>query len=334
MKILVTGGAGFIGSNFIHYWLKTYPNDQIVNLDKLTYAGHLESLKDLQDNPNYKFIKGDICDPKVVDEAMDGVDTVVHFAAESHVDRSVIDPLIFVKTNVLGTATLLNAALDKKIKRFHHVSTDEVFGSLNLNDPPFNEQTPYSPRTPYSAAKAGSDHLVRAYFETFNLPITITNCANNFGPFHDPEKLIPRFITNLLDGQKVPLMGQGENVRSWLHVEDHCRAIDLVLQKGKIGETYLVGGEEKTNKAVTEEILKLLGKDSSFIEYVEHRLGHDFRYAIDDSKLKNLGWQPEHPFEDWLAKTVEWYQENGWWWQPLKKNRPNVDRVSQKGYKI
>lgn len=332
MKLLVTGGAGFIGSNFIRYWLKNHPDDQIVNLDVLTYAGHLESLKDVEGNSNYQFLKGDITNPEDVRKAMDGVDIIVHFAAESHVDRSIVDPLIFVKTNVLGTAQLLEAALDNKVKRFHHVSTDEVFGQLGSNEPPFNEETPYNPRTPYAASKAASDHLVRAYHQTYNLPITITNCSNNFGPYQDPEKLIPRFITNLLEGEKVPLMGEGENIRDWLYVDDHSRAIDLVLQKGRGGETYNVGGEEKTNKEVTLKILEFLGKDESFIENVEHRLGHDFRYAIDDEKIRQLGWQPEHPFEEWLKKVVVWYRENEWWWKPLKEGRPNVDRVAQKAY--
>lgn len=332
MKLLVTGGAGFIGSNFIHYWLETHPDDQVVNLDVLTYAGHLESLKDVENNPNYSFIQGDIAKMDDVESAMKGVDIVVHFAAESHVDRSVIDPLTFVKTNVLGTANLLQAALHEKVKRFHHVSTDEVYGQLQLGDHPFTEQTPYSPRTPYSASKAGSDHLVRAYSETYGLPITITNCANNYGPYHDPEKLIPRFITNLLEGEKVPLMGQGENIREWLYVKDHARAIDIVLEKGKIGETYLIQGEEKTNLEVTKRILELLGMGEEMIEFVEHRLGHDFRYAIDGSKLKALGWKPEHNFDEWLEKTVQWYKENEWWWKPLKANRPNLDRTSQKGY--
>src|SRR5579884_476509 len=251
MKELVTGGAGFIGSNFVHYWLETYPGDQIIIWDALTYAGHLESLLDIfpdlkeipqtdwdgvefLDTDRCIFRKGEITDPSFVDHWMkhEPVEVIVHFAAETHVDRSVIDPMVFVKTNVLGTATLLNAALDNRVQRFHHVSTDEVFGSLGLDDPKFNEDTPYEPRTPYSASKAGSDHLVRAYSETYGLPVTITNCANNFGPYHDPEKLIPRFITNLLEGKKVPLMGQGENVRSWLYVKDHARAIDLVIKKG------------------------------------------------------------------------------------------------------
>ena len=332
MKVLVTGGAGFIGSNFIHYWLETHPDDTVVNFDALTYAGHLESLKDIEQNPHYSFIQGDITDPEAVAKALEGVDTVVHFAAESHVDRSIIDPMAFVKTNVLGTGVLLDASRKAGIKHFHHVSTDEVFGHLEPNDPPFEESTPYAPRTPYASSKAGSDHLVRAYFETYHLPITITNCANNFGPYHDPEKLIPRFVTNLLTDTKVPLMGKGENIRSWLYVKDHARAIDLVLQKGVVGETYCVGGEEKTNYQVTKKLLELLGKDESMIEYVEDRLGHDFRYAINDSKLKALGWQPEYSFDEWLEKTVQWFKDNEWWWKPLKENRPNVDRTAQQSY--
>ena len=332
MRILVTGGAGFIGSNFIHYWLKNHPGDQVINLDALTYAGHLESLKDIETNPNYKFVKGDITDIKIVGELMDGVDIVVHFAAESHVDRSIIDPLQFVKTNVLGTANLLEAALNAKVKRFHHISTDEVYGSLGPDDLPFTEKTNYAPRSPYAASKAGSDYLVRAYFETYNLPVTITNCANNYGPFHDPEKLIPRFITNLLEGKKVPLMGKGENIREWLHVEDHAQAIDFVLQKGQIGETYLIEGEEKANIGITQMILKMLNLDESMIEFVDHRLGHDFRYAINGQKLKSLGWIRKHSLEKDLPKVVEWFKTNEWWWKSLKMGRPNVDRSAQKGY--
>lgn len=332
MKILVTGGAGFIGSNFIRYWLKKYSGDQIVNFDKLTYAGHTESLKDVENNPNYQFIKGDITDAEAVKAAMNDVQMVIHFAAESHVDRLVIDPLAFVRTNVLGTAILLEAALNAKVERFHHISTDEVFGHLEPSDPPFNEKTNYNPRTPYSASKAGSDHLVRAYFETYKLPITITNCANNFGPFQDPEKLIPRFITNLLEDKKVPLMGKGENIRSWIYVDDHNRAVDLVIKEGEVGQTYCIGGEEKTNLEITKKLLEILGKDESSIEYVEHRLGHDLRYAIDDSKLRGLGWKPEFDLETWLQKTVDWYKENEWWWKPLKEGRPILDRVAQKSY--
>lgn len=350
MKILVTGGAGFIGSNFIHYWLKTHPEDQVIIFDKLTYAGHLTSLKDIfkidepldsefwteassAEGENCKFIRGDITDPSFVDIWMKDVDTVVHFAAESHVDRSILDPMAFIRTNVLGTGVLLDAALKHKVKRFHHVSTDEVYGSLGPNDPPFTPTTKYDPKTPYSASKAGSDHLVRAYFETYGLPITITNCANNFGPYHDPEKLIPRFITNLLESKKVPLMGQGENIREWLYVEDHAKAIDLVLQKGTLGETYLVQGEEKTNLEVTKKILEILGMDESYIEFVEHRLEHDFRYANDGTKLKELGWEAEHSFEEELKKTVDWFKNNEWWWKPLKENRPNIDRSAQEKMK-
>lgn len=332
MKILITGGAGFIGSNFIHYYLKAHPDDQVVNLDILTYAGHLESLKDIEGNPNYEFTKGDITNEDDVKKAMNGVDIVLHFAAESHVDRSIIDPMQFVKTNVLGTAVLLNIALEAKVKRFHHISTDEVFGQLEESDLPFNEKTSYAPRTPYAASKAGSDHLVRAYFETYGLPITISNCSNNFGPYHDPEKLIPRFITNLIQGEKVPLMGKGENVRDWIYVLDHNKAVDLILQKGEIGETYCIGGEEESNLEVTKKILEVLGMGEEMIEYVEHRLGHDLRYAIDDSKIKALGWSPEKSFDERLSETIKWYKENKWWWKPLKKDRPNVDRNAQKSY--
>lgn len=332
MKILVTGGAGFIGSNFIHYWLQNHPEDKVVNLDVLTYAGHPESLKDIESSPNYKFIKGDITDPDIVKSAISGIDTVLHFAAESHVDRSIIDPLQFVKTNVLGTAVLLDAALEAKIKKFHHVSTDEIYGELGPDDDPFTEDTSYSPRTPYSASKAGSDHLVRAYFETYGLPVTITNCANNYGPYHDPEKLIPRFITNLLEGKKVPLMGQGENIREWLHVWDHASAIDFVLQKGKAGETYLIQGEEKTNLEITKMLLGILNKDSSMIEFVGHRLGHDFRYAINGGKLKDLGWESKYSLAEDLPKVVFWYKQNEWWWKPLREGRPNIDRSAQKSY--
>lgn len=332
MKVLVTGGAGFIGSNFIHYWLKNHPDDEVVNLDCLTYAGHLESLKDIEHNPHYSFIEGDITSPEDVKKAMQGTEVVVHFAAESHVDRSIIDPMTFVKTNVLGTAVLLQEALEQKVQRFHHVSTDEVYGQLGLHDKPFSEETKYAPRTPYAASKAGSDHLVGSYFSTYQLPVTITNCSNNFGPYQDPEKLIPRFITNILEDKKVPLMGKGENVRDWLYVEDHCSAIDLVLQKGKVGETYAVGGEEESNLEVTKIILELLGKEENLIEYVEHRLGHDFRYAIDDTKIRDLGWEPKHDFKSWLKQTVEWYKENQWWWKPLKEGRPVVDRIAQKTF--
>lgn len=333
MKLLVTGGAGFIGSNFIRYWLKKYPSDRILNFDKLTYAGHLENLRDVEDNPNYQFVKGDICDESAVKNVMEGIDVVVHFAAESHVDRSVIYPFTFVNTNVLGTSVLLQAALDHKVKRFHHVSTDEVFGQLAENDPPFSERTPIAPRTPYAASKASSDLLVWAYFETYGLPITITNCSNNFGPYQDPEKVIPRFISNLMEGKTVPLFGEGANIRDWLYVDDHNRAVDIVIQHGKIGERYCVGGgEEISNLKLTHKILELMGQDESMIEKVPDRLGHDFRYAIDSSKIKALGWDVEHTFDEWIERTVAWYKNNEAWWRPLKTGRPVVDRVAQKAY--
>jgi dTDP-glucose 4,6-dehydratase len=322
MKVLVTGGAGFIGSNFILYWLKNHPQDSIINFDKLTYAGNLENLTSVCDNPNYQFIQGDICDLKVVNTVMQNVDTVVHFAAESHVDRSITNPGCFVQTNVLGTQVLLEAALKNNVKRFHHVSTDEVYGSLNLEDKNiFNERTVYDPRSPYAASKAGSDHLVRAYYHTYNLPITISNCSNNFGPYQFPEKLFPLAITNLLEGKKVPVYGDGLYVRDWLYVEDHCRAIDLILEKGKLGETYCVGGltEDINNLEVIKKILKLLGKSEDSIEYVKDRLGHDRRYALDWSKIKNeLGWEPQYSFDEWLEKTIKWYQENEQWWKNVK----------------
>jgi dTDP-glucose 4,6-dehydratase len=322
MKLLVTGGAGFIGSNFILYWLKNHPQDSIINLDKLTYAGNLENLKSIQNNPNYQFVQGDICEAKAVDEVMRGVDTVVHFAAESHVDRSITDPSSFVKTNVLGTQILLDVALANEVKRFHHISTDEVYGSLNLEDKNiFNERTAYNPRSPYSASKAGSDHLVKAYYHTYNLPITISNCSNNFGPYQFPEKLIALAITNLLEGKKVPVYGDGLYVRDWLYVEDHCRAIDLILEKGKIGETYCVGGltEDISNLSILRKIIQLLGKTEDSLEYVKDRPGHDRRYALDWSKIKNeLGWQPLFSFDEWLEKTVKWYRENTEWWKNVK----------------
>jgi dTDP-glucose 4,6-dehydratase len=322
MKLLVTGGAGFIGSNFILYWLKQHPEDHIINFDKLTYAGNLENLKEVEHNQNYSFIHGDIGDSETVVKAMEGVDTVVHFAAETHVDRSITGPAIFLQTNVIGTQVLLDAAVKSNIKRFHHVSTDEVFGALQLNsEEKFSEKTNYDPRSPYSASKAGSDHLVRAYYHTYNLPITITNCSNNFGPYMFPEKLIPLAITNLLEGKKVPVYGDGLYVRDWLYVEDHARAIDAVLHKGKIGETYVVGGmtEDIPNIDVVKKILQLLDKGEEMIEYVKDRPGHDRRYAVDWSKIKNeLGWEPQHNFEEWLVKTVDWYRDNRQWWEHIK----------------
>lgn len=322
MKLLVTGGAGFIGSNFILYWMKNHPDDAVVNLDKLTYAGNLENLKNVEENPKYSFVQGDICDASVVNNAMQGVDTVVHFAAESHVDRSIIEPASFVMTNVVGTQVLLDAALKNNVKKFHHVSTDEVFGALPL-DPliKFDEKTPYDPHSPYSASKAASDHLVRSYYDTFGLPITISNCSNNFGPYQFPEKVIPLAITNLLENKKIPVYGDGLYVRDWLYVEDHCRAIDLVLQNGKLGETYCIGGltADINNLEVIKKILGILGKSGDMIEFVRDRPGHDRRYAINWSKIKiELEWQPLHTFDEWLEKTVVWYQENKTWWQEIR----------------
>lgn len=321
-KLLVTGGAGFIGSNFIHYWLSKYPEDSIVNLDKLTYAGHSKSLLGLEKNPRYSFIKGDITNKTDVNFAIKNVDIVVHFAAESHVDRSIEEPMTFIKTNVLGTGVLLDACLRHGRKRFHHVSTDEVYGELGPNDLPFDERSPLNPRSPYAVSKAGSDLLVKTYYTAYGLPITITNCANNYGPYQDAEKLIPRFITRLLSDKKVPLMSRGENIRSWLAVIDHCKAIDIVLKKGKIGESYCVGGEEKTNLEITSSILKILGKDRSWINFVGNRAVNDFRYALNDSKIRRLGWKTKHDFDRWLKETVEWYEDNQWWWKKssLKQN--------------
>lgn len=328
MKLLVTGGAGFIGSNFIRYWFKKHPKDEIVNLDKLTYAGHLSSTKDFSENKNYKLVKGDITDAKVVDEAMKGADYVVHFAAESHVDRSIEGPGVFVMTNVIGTQVLLDAALKHKVKRFHHISTDEVFGSLPLDSSrKFNEDTRYDPRSPYSASKAGSDYLVRAYHETYGLYTTITNSSNNYGPYQDPEKFLSRMITNLIEGQKLPIYGDGKNVRDWLYVEDHCSAIEAVLEKGKPGETYLVGGltEDVSNLEVAKKLLKIFGKDESFIKFVKDRPGHDRRYAVDWGKInRDLGWEPKYGFDTWLSKTVDWYKENKGWWEPLKKEAEDL----------
>jgi len=318
MKLLITGGCGFIGSNFIHYIIKKHPDYSITNLDKLTYAGNPDNLKSLESNQNYTFIKGDICDKILANNLVAKVNAIVHFAAESHVDRSIESSDIFVKTNVIGTHTLLEAARINK-KRFHHISTDEVFGALEAEGK-FNELTPYDPRSPYSASKAASDHLVRAYFHTHQLQVTISNCSNNYGSYQHPEKLIPLFITNLLENKKVPVYGDGFNIRDWLHVEDHCEAIDTIFHKGKIGETYCIGGDcEKTNLEITKLILKEFDKDSNWIEFVEDRKGHDMRYAIDASKIEQeLGWTPKHTFEQGIKETIQWYKNNVEWWLKLK----------------
>ena len=312
MNFLVTGGAGFIGSNFVYHILDKYSNYKIINLDSLTYAGNLENLESVKDNPSYTFIKGDIGDydllSKIVKEH--NIDTIVHFAAESHVDRSIDGPDVFLTTNILGTHNLLKVALENDKLRFHHVSTDEVFGSLGEKGK-FDETTPYDPRSPYSASKASSDHLVRAYANTYGLPTTISNCSNNYGPYQHKEKLIPLFISNLLADKKVPLYGSGTNIRDWLYVTDHCSAIDLILHKGKLGETYLVGGDaEKRNIDIAKLLLEKLGKSEDMIEEVEDRAGHDYRYAIDFAKIKNeLGWQPSVSFEEGIDKTIEWYKK-------------------------
>jgi len=327
MKLLVTGGAGFIGSNFIRYWLENHPEDQIINFDSLTYAGHLESLGDIEPHHHYIFIKGDITDADAVDNIVRQVDAIVHFAAESHVDRSIIDPLIFVKTNVVGTQVLLEAAKKHK-KRFHHVSTDEVFGALELDSKnKFDHKTKYAPNSPYSASKASSDHLVLAYYTTFGVPVTITNCSNNFGPYQDTEKFLSRMITNLMTGQKVKIYGDGKYVRDWMYVEDHCRAIDMVLRNGTIGEVYTVGGltDDISNLELARKILKIMGKDESHIEYVKDRPGHDRRYAVDWSKIKNeLGWEPSKDFDTRLKETVEWYMANEDWWKPMKDKSESI----------
>jgi len=320
MNLLVTGGAGFIGSNFIRHILHTHPDYTIINLDSLTYAGNLNNLKDCDTNPRHTFIRGDICDFALVNTIMEkqGIDAVVHFAAESHVDRSIADSSVFVKTNVLGTHTLLESAKRKPVSRFIHISTDEVYGSRRVGS--FRETDNLSPSSPYSSSKAGSDLLALSYHTTYNLPVIVTRCTNNYGPYQFPEKLIPLFVTNLLDGNKVPVYGTGKNIRDWIHVQDHCRAIDFLLDKGNSGEVYNIGGEnEKTNIEITQNILNILKKDDSMIEYVQDRPGHDFRYSLDCSKLRALGWKPSHSFEEGLRDTVRWYIQNEWWWRPLKR---------------
>ena len=328
MRILVTGGCGFIGGNLVHHLLKSHPDDQVVNLDALTYAGCPESLDDIAHDPRYRFVHGDICDRELVEGLMDGIDAVMHLAAESHVDRSLTDPGAFVRTNVLGTQVLLDAARRAKVQRFLHVSTDEVYGSLG-DTGFFTETTSYSPNSPYSASKAGSDLLVRAYHETFGMPVLLTNCSNNYGPYHFPEKLLPLFITNLIDGHPVPVYGDGLNVRDWLHVQDHVEALDLVLRQGVPGERYNVGGHnEWTNMAITREILRRMDRDDSFIRYVQDRPGHDRRYAIDAGKIeRDLGWTPRYTFEQGLQETIDWYRANEAWWRPLKARELDQERA-------
>ena len=323
MKILVTGGAGFIGSNFVYYELDNYPNDEVVCLDKLTYAGNLETLEVAMKNPKFKFVKGDIADRAFVDElfASEKPDVVVNFAAESHVDRSIENPEIFLQTNVIGTSVLMNACRKYGNIRYHQVSTDEVYGDLPLDRPDlfFTETTPLHTSSPYSASKASADLLVQAYYRTYKLPVTISRCSNNYGPYHFPEKLIPLMIANALNDKKLPVYGKGENVRDWLYVEDHCSAIDLIIRKGKIGEVYNIGGHnERTNLEVVKTIIKELGKSEDLIEFVTDRPGHDRRYAIDPTKIHNeLGWLPATKFADGIKKTIQWYLDNKEWWETI-----------------
>lgn len=321
--LLITGGAGFIGSNFVHYYLKNHPENKIINLDLLTYAGNLSTLKDIENQNNYKFVHGDIRNRQLVDQIMQDVDIVVHFAAESHVDRSIMEPAIFLETNILGTQVLLDSALKNKVKRFHHISTDEVFGALDLNtEEKFDENTAYSPHSPYSASKAASDHLVRAYGDTYGLPFTLSNCSNNYGEYHFPEKMIPLAITNLIDGLKVPVYGDGLYVRDWLYVQDHCKGIDLILENGELGKTYLFGGlyKDVNNLELIKMIIKIMGKSEDAIEFIKDRPGHDRRYSVDFSKTeKALGWAPSVDLEDGLRRTIAWYQANEAWWRPLKE---------------
>jgi len=323
MKILVTGGAGFIGCNFVHYMLENHPEDEIVNLDLLTYAGNLESLADIADAPNYHFVRSDIADMEQIDALFDKekFDVVVNFAAETHVDRSIKDPGVFVRTNVMGTQALLDASRKYGVKRYHQVSTDEVYGDLPLNrkDLFFTEETPLHTSSPYSASKAGSDLLVLSYYRTFKLPVTISRCSNNYGAYQFPEKMIPLMLTRALHDEALPVYGTGENVRDWLHVKDHCAAIDLILQKGREGEVYNIGGHnEKTNLEVVRLILKALDKPESLIHFVEDRKGHDLRYAIDPAKIeRELGWKPQYTFEKGIQETIAWYLEHREWWQHI-----------------
>ena len=318
-KLFITGGAGFIGSNFVHYILKNYSHYYIINFDKLTYAGNLDNLREASSHPRFSFIQGDIIKMHQILEAMEDVNDVIHFAAESHVDRSIVDGAVFAQTNVIGTYNLIEAARKKGVKRFIHISTDEVYGSLRSVGY-FTEQTPLAPNSPYSASKAGSDMLVRAYYETYGFPAIITRCSNNYGPYQFPEKLIPLMITNALSDIPLPVYGDGMNVRDWLYVEDHCRAIDVILHKGRIGEVYNIGGNnEWHNIDIVKLILKELKKPESLIQFVTDRLGHDRRYAMDASKLRNeLGWQPTMKLEEGIRHTINWYVKNQWWINRIK----------------
>ncbi len=325
MKLLVTGGAGFIGSCFVRHILNKYPDYQVINIDALTYCGNLANLKDVEKNPNYKFVHGNICDKKLTRELISQVDCVVNFAAESHVDNSIKNPEIFIETNVQGTLNLLQASKEIGIERYLQVSTDEVYGTLGMTGY-FYETTPLAPNSPYSASKASADMLVRAYYETYKMPVLTTRCSNNYGPYQYPEKLIPFFISRLLRGEKVPVYGDGLNVRDWLYVYDHCAAIDTVLHKGRIGEVYNIGGHnEKTNIEITRLILEAMGKDESSIEYVQDRLGHDRRYAISNDKITSeLGWKPSVTFEEGIKMTIDWYLNNQDWIKSIEAKKAVV----------
>lgn len=323
MTIIVTGGAGFIGSNFVFHMLKEHPDYRIVCLDKLTYAGNLSTLAPVMDNPNFRFVKADICDREAVYKLFEEEhpDMVVNFAAESHVDRSIEDPGVFLQTNIIGTATMMDACRKYGIQRYHQVSTDEVYGDLPLDRPDlfFTEETPIHTSSPYSSSKAAADLLVQAYHRTYGLPVTISRCSNNYGPYHFPEKLIPLMISRALADEELPVYGNGENVRDWLHVSDHCEAIDLIIHKGKVGEVYNIGGHnERTNLQVVQTILKALDKPESLIKYVKDRPGHDRRYAIDPTKIETeLGWKPKYNFDTGIAQTIQWYLDNEDWWKHI-----------------
>ena len=317
-NVLVTGGAGFIGSNYIHYLFKKYGDEvRVYNLDKLTYAGNLDNLRDVEKNPNYTFIHGDICDAALVEDLMPKIDVVVNYAAESHVDRSIGAPDDFIMTDVYGAFVLLEAARKNNIEKFIQISTDEVYGSI-LNGS-FKETDVLQPSSPYSASKAGADRLAFSYYVTYDLPVVITRCSNNYGPYQYPEKLIPLFVTNAMDNKNLPIYGDGKNVRDWIFVQDHCDAVDFLVTKGKDGEVYNIGGgNERENIAITELILKTLNKPDSLKTFVKDRLGHDRRYSVDTTKLRDLGWQPLHSFEEAMQETIQWYVNNRWWWEKLK----------------
>lgn len=319
MKLLITGGLGFIGSNFIRHILNKYSEYKIVNLDKMTYAGNPENLRDIEKDPHYRFVRGCVTDENLVNELVSGEkpDAIIHFAAESHVDRSIHGSLDFVQTNVMGTRVLLDAAKQYKTERFIYISTDEVYGDIEVGS--FKEEDPFRPNSPYSASKAAGDLLARAYFKTFKVPVLITRSSNNYGPYQYPEKLIPLFITNLLEDKKVPLYGDGLNVRDWLYVLDNCAGIDMILHRGKDGEAYNIGGDnERTNREITEIILKELDKDESWVEYVKDRPGHDRRYSLDSTKIKKLGWEPKYDFETAIKEKIDWYKNNIDWWKRIK----------------